>query len=163
ALELLAAGADLVEIDSGLVFGGPGLPKRCNEAVLAGRAEPPRPPERPAEMSWFWALLMGAAMLGGGLLALAIAATRGVLPHGDALPGAALVPGGQARAAAGAAAGPARGPGVAAEPVGAVALRRPRRRAADGRVRHLGHRQHPGVRAGRPDVHGHDARGAGGG
>src|SRR5262249_59217111 len=34
ALQLLSAGADLVQIDSGLVYGGPGLPKRVNEALL---------------------------------------------------------------------------------------------------------------------------------
>ena len=33
ALDAIAAGADLVAIDSGLVFGGPGLPKRVNEAT----------------------------------------------------------------------------------------------------------------------------------
>src|SRR5207244_908098 len=34
ALALRAAGADLVEIDSGLVFNGPGLVKRANDALL---------------------------------------------------------------------------------------------------------------------------------
>jgi hypothetical protein len=34
ALEMRAAGADLVQIDSGLVYTGPGLPKRINEALL---------------------------------------------------------------------------------------------------------------------------------
>jgi dihydroorotate dehydrogenase len=34
ALELRAAGADLLEVDSGLVYSGPGLPKRINEALL---------------------------------------------------------------------------------------------------------------------------------
>jgi dihydroorotate dehydrogenase len=35
ALLLLHAGADLVQVHSGLVFGGPGLPKRINDAVEA--------------------------------------------------------------------------------------------------------------------------------
>ena len=39
ALDLLEAGADLVALDSGLVYSGPGLPKRVNDALIhAGRA-----------------------------------------------------------------------------------------------------------------------------
>jgi dihydroorotate dehydrogenase len=34
ALDLLAAGADLVQVDTGLVYTGPGLPKRINDALL---------------------------------------------------------------------------------------------------------------------------------
>jgi hypothetical protein len=83
ALDLFAAGADLVAVDSGLVFAGPGLPKRINEAILATlpglspRAEPA------AQMSWLWTLLMGAGMLLGSLMALAIATTRVVLPYDE--------------------------------------------------------------------------------
>src|SRR5439155_2984746 len=72
ALELRAAGADLVQVSTGLVYCGPGLPKRVNDAWLHaehGRDAPP-PPQRAVEMSWFWTLLMGLGMLGGGLLAL---------------------------------------------------------------------------------------------
>ncbi|MFL5340163.1 MAG: dihydroorotate dehydrogenase [Gemmataceae bacterium] len=84
ALELLAAGANLVETDSGLVYSGPGLPKRVNDAVLFATT-PSAMPElnRAAEMSWFWLLLLGAGMLFGGLLALVIAATRVVLPYDE--------------------------------------------------------------------------------
>ena len=95
ALDAIAAGADLVAIDSGLVFGGPGLPKRVNEHFLprrdarepvpggtsggsSGRAKP-----RPAEMSWLWTLLMGIGMLAGSVLAFAIATTRVVLPYDE--------------------------------------------------------------------------------
>ena len=39
------------------------------------------------EMSWFWTLLLGASMLAGGLLALAIASTRIVLPYDEAFTG----------------------------------------------------------------------------
>src|SRR5262249_39076989 len=39
ALQLLEAGANLVQIDSGLVYAGPGLPKRVNEAVLYATAQ----------------------------------------------------------------------------------------------------------------------------
>src|SRR5207247_11312660 len=62
---LLEAGADLVLVDSGLVFSGPGLPKRLNEAVLYAQPGSGRPsPEQdsPTEQSWFWSALMGAGM-----------------------------------------------------------------------------------------------------
>ena len=86
ALELRSAGANLVQVDSGLVFTGPGLPKRINDAFLfeATRSvssldSPAKSPER----TWFWTTLMGAGMLFGSLLALAIAATRVVLPYDE--------------------------------------------------------------------------------
>jgi dihydroorotate dehydrogenase len=90
ALALRAAGADLVEVDTGLVYTGPGLPKRINDALLfeLTRAAPAAAaPERPAEMSWFWAALMGAGMLFGSVLALVIAATLVVLPYDETFVG----------------------------------------------------------------------------
>jgi dihydroorotate dehydrogenase len=90
ALALRAAGADLVEVDSGLVYTGPGLPKRINDVLLfeaTRAAPPPGRPDRPAEMTWFWTALMGTGMLFGSLLALAIAATRVVLPYDEAFVG----------------------------------------------------------------------------
>jgi dihydroorotate dehydrogenase len=96
ALGLRAAGADLVQVDSGLVYTGPGLPKRINEALLylACRQEAENaasdtpedeslPQERSGEMAWFWTTLMGAGMLAGSVLALGIAATRIVLPYDE--------------------------------------------------------------------------------
>jgi dihydroorotate dehydrogenase len=41
AIDLRADGASLVAMDSGFVFGGPGLPKRANEAI-ADTASPTR-------------------------------------------------------------------------------------------------------------------------
>lgn len=87
ALELFAAGADLVLIDSGLVYGGPGLPKRINDALLSAAPEEQPVASPPAEMSWFWTLLLGVSMLGGGLLALVIASTRVVLPYDEIFSG----------------------------------------------------------------------------
>ncbi|HEX3525593.1 MAG TPA: dihydroorotate dehydrogenase [Thermoanaerobaculia bacterium] len=89
ALALRAAGADLVEVDSGLVYSGPGLPKRINEALLfvATRPAMEQPAERAPEMTWFWTALMGAGMLFGSLLALVIALTRVVLPYDEAFVG----------------------------------------------------------------------------
>src|SRR5262249_49185280 len=87
ALELFAEGANLVQIDSGLVYSGPGLPKRINDALLSAAPveEPTAAPA--AEMSWFWSLLLGISMLAGGLLALAIASTRVVLPYDEMFAG----------------------------------------------------------------------------
>ena len=86
ALELLKAGANLVQIDSGLVYSGPGLPKRINDVLLHDRrddtsADTARPPA--PEQSWFWTLLLGVSMLLGGVLALLIAMTRVVLPYDE--------------------------------------------------------------------------------
>ena len=102
ALALFAAGADLVQLDSGLVFGGPGLPKRVNEALLCEllpRAGAPNhtvfeadeTAERAPAMTWFWTLLMGLGMLFGSALTLAIAATRVLLPYDEAFLGMSRV------------------------------------------------------------------------
>lgn len=92
ALEFIRAGADLVQADSGLVFTGPGLPKRINDALLyekthALRAASDTPSDRSAAMSWFWTMLMGLGMLAGSLMALAISATQVVLPYDEAFVG----------------------------------------------------------------------------
>jgi hypothetical protein len=81
-----------VEVDSGLVYTGPGLPKRINDALLfaATRTEASRrqqPAGRAPEMTWFWTALMGAGMLFGSLLAMVIALTRVVLPYDEAFVG----------------------------------------------------------------------------
>lgn len=89
ALELRAAGADLVAVDTGLVYTGPGLIKRINDCLLFEAVEETTkpPPERVPELSWFWTMMMGAGMLIGGLLAFAIAATKVVLPYDESFLG----------------------------------------------------------------------------
>ena len=92
ALDAIEAGADMVQVDSGMAFHGPGLAKRINEAVLY-RFQKLHPDQqiqvrpRLGSMSWFWALLMGFSMFFGGLLALAIAWTRVVLPYDERFAG----------------------------------------------------------------------------
>jgi len=119
ALELLQAGADLVLIDSGLVFAGPGLSKRINEAVLATATTESRPEQAPrssgtavqsmpelrgacsglqnqdaappvTQQSWFWTLLLAIGMFGGGVLAMAVATTRVMLPYDETLVGVTI-------------------------------------------------------------------------
>ena len=92
ALEVITAGADMVGLDSGFIFSGPGLPKRINDTLLyAGQNgladRPDREPAKAAHQSWFWALLMGLSMLIGGVLAMAIAVDRVVLPYDESIVG----------------------------------------------------------------------------
>lgn len=91
ALTLLRAGANLVQTDSGLVYGGPGLPKRINEAMLFAVSQAASPAsvvaERAVERTWFWTTLLGLGMLIGSLLALIISATRVVLPYDETFVG----------------------------------------------------------------------------
>lgn len=89
ALDLRSAGADLVQVDTGLIYTGPGLPKRINDSLLfeTTRHEPLPAVQRFTELTWFWTTLMGAGMVIGGFLALAIAATKVVLPYDEAFLG----------------------------------------------------------------------------
>ena len=89
ALELHAAGANLVEVDTGLVYTGPGLMKRINDCLLfeVTRDVPKPAPERVPRLTWFWTTLMGSGMLIGGVLALIIAATKVVLPYDESFLG----------------------------------------------------------------------------
>jgi hypothetical protein len=93
ALEFLSAGADLVQVDTGLIYTGPGLPKRINDCLLyetTRNATSLDTQPRPSELTWFWTTLMGAGMFVGGLLALVIAATKVVLPYDEAFLGMSL-------------------------------------------------------------------------
>lgn len=89
AADALEAGANLVQVDSGLVYSGPGLPKRINEAVRneAIRCSPSavstKTGIRLVKQSWFWTAAMGFGMLMGSLIALWMAATRVVMPYDE--------------------------------------------------------------------------------
>jgi hypothetical protein len=90
ARRLLDAGADVAAVDAGLICSGPGLVKRCNEALLSTMpsAVAPEPLTLDAaRRSWFWALLLGVGMIAGGILAMIIASTRIVLPYDESLCG----------------------------------------------------------------------------
>ena len=91
AVALIAAGADLVLVDAGLVFRGPGLVKRCNEALLAD--EPPllvapaaldsASPGGLFRRAWPWAATLGIGMFAGGLATLALSLGRVLLPYDE--------------------------------------------------------------------------------
>ncbi len=85
ARRLLDAGADLLQADTGLLFTGPGLNKRCNEALETQVEPASRPCDRreTAAAAWFWGTVLGAAMSVGGFLALGVALTRVVLPYDE--------------------------------------------------------------------------------
>jgi len=92
AREFLDAGATFLQIDTGLIYSGPGLCKRINEALLwqadqRSAEAGPAVPLRPAECSWFWTTLLGVAMLLGSVLALVIAVHPVVLPYDEAFCG----------------------------------------------------------------------------
>jgi dihydroorotate dehydrogenase len=63
ALNLLQAGASLVEMDSGLVYSGPGLPKRTNEALAFESASLLQSRATIQPSSWLWLLLLGLSMI----------------------------------------------------------------------------------------------------
>lgn len=105
AVELLDAGATALQLDSGLAFSGPGLPKRINETLLSRRLaesdrvqatrrpgcvssdDAGRSDSRAASMAWLWTMLIGLSLLGGGLLVLSLGLTRVVLPYDEAMTG----------------------------------------------------------------------------
>jgi hypothetical protein len=85
AVALLEAGANLLLLDAGLVFRGPGLVKRCNE-TLARRLKPDEDKTRDVGLfrrAWFWTAALGSAMVIGGGLTLALALTRVLLPYDE--------------------------------------------------------------------------------
>lgn len=97
ALDMLEAGAALVQVHSGLVYSGPGLPKRINEAVAYSTAA-----SQPVfssfsahrtsflhffKQSWLWMAFLGISMLIGGMLVGLIAMTSVILPYDAAFLG----------------------------------------------------------------------------
>ncbi len=85
AVALVAAGATLLLIDAGLIYRGPGLVKRCNEALLAQLPVMEAPPQTVSifHRSWFWTIALGVALAAGGLAALGLALSRVLLPYDE--------------------------------------------------------------------------------
>ncbi|SDD13722.1 Dihydroorotate dehydrogenase [Paenibacillus sp. UNCCL117] len=88
ALDLIASGADQVLLHSGMVYAGPGLPKRVNEAIAYERLrQVPAPPPQPFWRGWGWMWLLGLGMIIGGVLAWFVAITTVLLPYDEAFLG----------------------------------------------------------------------------
>jgi len=84
ALDVLREGADLVMLHAGLVYSGPGLPKRINEAVLYERMKELPPEPAPSFWnSWGWMCGLGAGMIAGGFIAWLIAVSSVLLPYDE--------------------------------------------------------------------------------
>jgi hypothetical protein len=83
AVALVQAGADLLLVDAGMVYRGPGLVKRCNEALLARLPAPPEAAVGLFRRAWFWTAILGAAMGVGGAATLALSLTRVLLPYDE--------------------------------------------------------------------------------
>lgn len=82
ALELLEAGANYIMLHSGLVYAGPGLPKRINEAIIYEKVRHTPVPEPSAFWKyWGWMWLLGLGMIVGGILSWIIATTSVLLPY----------------------------------------------------------------------------------
>jgi dihydroorotate dehydrogenase len=82
AIQAIQAGADFVQLHSGLVYSGPGLPKRINEAMIYDRIRHSEPMPIPSFWKhWGWMCLLGLGMILGGALACLIAATWVLLPY----------------------------------------------------------------------------------
>lgn len=84
ALDLVRAGANCVQLHSGLVYSGPGLPKRINEALLYEEISKQKP-EQPQSFWSGWGLMfgLGIGMVLGGILAWIIATTTVLLPYDE--------------------------------------------------------------------------------
>lgn len=85
ACTLIEAGADLLLIDGGLVHRGPGLVKRCNDAILKNGdlLESRATTDSVFRRSSFWSGALGLALLTGGVATLFLAMTRVLLPYDE--------------------------------------------------------------------------------
>ncbi len=78
ALELAEVGADLLMVEEGYVFTGPGLTKRIKEAFLDKKEISP-----PPQQGWFSYWLFGLFIFLGGVLALLFSITSIILPYDE--------------------------------------------------------------------------------
>ena len=103
AVALLETGADVIGLDVGLVFSGPGLPKRIQEAVRCRMDEQRQTPAAFGEWfarsrlaralqteSWLWLALLGLGLIAAGLAAWVVAHTSVILPYDESFVGLTL-------------------------------------------------------------------------
>jgi dihydroorotate dehydrogenase len=88
ALDMMQAGADYVLLHSGLIYSGPGLPKRVNEAIIFEKIRHASPTESPSFWKhWGWMCLLGIGMFTGGIIAWIIAVSSVLLPYDESFLG----------------------------------------------------------------------------
>lgn len=88
ALDMMQAGANYVLLHSGLVYAGPGLPKRVNEAIIYEKIRQAPTMEAPSFWKhWGWMCLLGIGMIAGGIMAWIIAASSVLLPYDESFLG----------------------------------------------------------------------------
>ncbi|MCA1032444.1 dihydroorotate dehydrogenase [Bacillus timonensis] len=78
AIEFLNHGANMVFVHSGLVYAGPGLPKRINECILQERIK-----ETDTTRSWLPFGFMGLGVFIAGIIAVIFALTEVILPYDE--------------------------------------------------------------------------------
>ncbi len=84
AIRLIEAGADLVGIHEGLVFSGPGLPKRINAGIAAREtARSQTAPQAWIAQGWVWLLALGLGMIASGAIVGLVGVTRATLPYDE--------------------------------------------------------------------------------
>jgi dihydroorotate dehydrogenase len=79
ACAMLSAGADLVQVHSGLVYAGPNFAKRISNAAPATVSSPPVR----KNAGWVWILMMGIGIAIAGIIAWFIGSTRVILPYDE--------------------------------------------------------------------------------
>lgn len=85
AVAAIEAGANLILLEAPLVYRGPGFIKRCN-AALGRRFDRAHAEGESAPLfrcAWFWSVALGSAMALGGVLTLALALSRVLLPYDE--------------------------------------------------------------------------------
>ncbi len=80
AMELIREGASLIQLHSGFVYSGPGLPKRINERILHEKQPISKSVEQTGWISFF---LMGLGVFIAGIIALFIGLTEVLLPYDE--------------------------------------------------------------------------------
>lgn len=76
ALKLHETGANLMLLETGYVFSGPGLPKRVHELIT-------NPMKEKTDSGWKWGALFGTLILLGGIIALIFSMTSVILPYDE--------------------------------------------------------------------------------
>lgn len=80
AMELFECGASLIQLHSGFVYSGPGLPKRINERYLYETSEGTSQNQLTGWLSFF---LMGLGVFIAGIIALIIGLSEVLLPYDE--------------------------------------------------------------------------------